>query len=149
MKVLVNRPVELDINTIHVEAHVRYPEDSAVYDGKVWLDDYDASPIMPCMEYKRDGWYWCPIIDIATGRILNWKLGMAAQISYKVVDEFSCKVKDGEAIVTAYEGYVPDFMAPAEEGWGDYIYMDVNTEGYIEDWKFGEKDFVRLDNGEY
>ena len=82
-------------------------------------------------------WYWCPIIDLATGRIINWKQGVRASISYKVVDEFSCEIKDSDnAVVASYEGYVPSFMAITDEGYGDYIYLDIDENQIIQDVKF-------------
>ena len=33
MKVIVNRPVEIDVKTLFVKAHVRYPEDSMIQEG--------------------------------------------------------------------------------------------------------------------
>lgn len=151
MKVIVNRPGEIDIKTIYVNAHVRYPEDSMIREDldDAWGEDDPDKPNMPCMEYvenRYSGWYWKPIIDIKTGKILNWREGVRASISYKVCDEFECTVKDAsDAIVASYNGYVLNFMAITDEGYGDYIYLDVNEEGYIENWSFDEYDFKKLD----
>jgi hypothetical protein len=103
------------------------------------------------MEYiecnrRTSSWYWCPIIDIATGKIINWKQGVRASISYKVCDEFECEVKDSDnAIVASYNGYVLNFMAITDEGYGDYIYLDIDENGMIENWSFDEYDFKKLD----
>lgn len=151
MKVIVNRPVEIDIKSIHVNARVRYPEDAMIKEDldDAWCEDDPNEPNMPCMEYvenRYSGWYWKPIIDIKTGKILNWRQGVRALISYKVCDEFECTVKDSsDAIVASYNGYVLNFMAITDEGYGDYIYLDVNEEGYIENWSFDEYDFKKLD----
>lgn len=32
------------------------------------------------------------------------------------------------------DGYVPDFLCPADSGYGDYMIMDINEEGQIADW---------------
>ena len=32
------------------------------------------------------------------------------------------------------DGYVPDFLCPADSGYGDYMIMDINEEGHIADW---------------
>ena len=115
----------------------------------VWGEDDANQPKMPCMSYvdcKYEGWYWCPVIDLATGRIINWKQGVRASISYKVCDEFECEVKDSDnAIVASYNGYVLDFMAITDEGYGDYIYLDIDENGMIENWSFDEYDFKKLD----
>jgi hypothetical protein len=157
MKVIVNRPVEIDIKTLFVKARVRYPEDSMIQEGPddAWGEDDANQPKMPCMSYiecnrRTSSWHWCPIIDIATGRIINWKQGVRASISYKVCDEFECEVKDSDnAIVASYNGYVLNFMAITDEGYGDYIYLDVNEDGFIENWSFTDSDFKEIDEAEY
>lgn len=151
MKVIVNRPVEIDIKTLFVKAHVRYPENSMIQEGPddVWGEDDADQPKMPCMEYidcRYKGWYWRPVIDLATGRIINWKQGVRASISYKVVDEFECYITDADnKIVTKYEGYVPSFMAITDEGYGDYVYLEIDENGMIEDWSFTDRDFKEID----
>lgn len=154
MKVIVNRPVEIDIKTIYVNAHVRYPEDSMIREDldDAWGEDDPDKPNMPCMEYvenRYSGWYWKPIIDIKTGKILNWKQGVKASISYKVVDEFSCEIKDSDnAIVASYEGYVPSFMAITDEGYGDYVYLEIDENGMIDNWSFTDSDFKEIDESD-
>lgn len=154
MKVIVNRPVEIDIKTLFVKAHVRYPEDSMIQEGPddEWAEDDADQPKMPCMEYidcRYKGWYWRPVIDLETGRIINWKQGVRASISYKVCDEFECEVKDSNnAIVASYNGYVLNFMAITDEGYGDYIYLDIDENGMIEDWSFTDRDFKEIDETE-
>ena len=153
MKVIVNRPVEIDIKTIHVNARVRYPEDAMIQEGPedAWREDDADQPKMPCMEYIEkhrvtSSWHWRPIIDIATGQILNWRAGVRASISYKVCDEFECEVKDSDnAIVASYNGYVLNFMAITDKGYGDYIYLEIDENGMIENWSFDEYDFKKLD----
>ena len=154
MKVIVNRPVEIDIKTLFVKAHVRYPEDAMIQEGPddAWGEDDNYQPKMPCISYvecKHKGWYWCPVIDLATGRIINWKQGVRASISYKVVDEFDCYITDSDdKIVARYNGYVPSFMAIDDEGYGDYVYLTINEDGYIEHWSFDEYEFKKLDEAE-
>ena len=94
MKVIVNRPVEIDIKSIHVNARVRYPEDAMIREDldDAWGEDDPDNPNMPCMEYvenRYSGWHWKPIIDIKTGKILNWREGVRASISYKVCEALS------------------------------------------------------------
>lgn len=156
MKVIVNRPVEIDIKTLFVKARVRYPEDAMLQEGPddAWGEDDNDQPKMPCMTYiecnrMTSSWHWCPIIDLATGRIINWKQGVRASISYKVVDEFSCEIKDSDnAVVATYEGYVPSFMAITDEGYGDYVYLEIDENGMIEDWSFTDRDFKEIDETE-
>ena len=156
MKVIVNRPVEIDVKHLFVKARVRYPEDSTLrnlpeYD---WIEDDANQPKMPCMGYIEcnritSSWHWCPVIELETGRIINWTQGVCASISYKVCDEFECYITDSDdQIVVKYEGYVPSFMAIDDEGYGDYVYLTINEDGYIENWSFDEYDFKKLDEAE-
>lgn len=32
------------------------------------------------------------------------------------------------------DGYVPDFLCPKSEGYGDYIIMDIDSNGFIKNW---------------
>lgn len=60
---------------------------------------------------------------------------MKANVYFKVRDECALKFlgKDSEAIAI-YEGYVPDFLSPLEDGFGDYINLDINEHGLIKGW---------------
>lgn len=146
MKVKVLREVDVDVARIHVCAYVRYWEDGTV-NGERDVDLYeneDATPKMPCAKKENDEWYWCPEIDVETGQILNWEKGVTANIHYKVCDEFACIVYDANnEEVRNYCEYVPRFMCPKAEGYGDYIIMDVNEEGFIQNWnKWDVVDFL-------
>ncbi len=114
--------------TIFVNAVVRYWEDGTV-DG---VRDTTGG-LIPC----REGESWCPKIDSETGEILNWESGKMAEIHYKVADEYSHIIKDGQKIVENLQNeYVPDFMCPKENGHGDYVIMDIDKNGMIQDWKY-------------
>lgn len=134
MKVKVKQVVVLDATTILVNANVRYWDDGEI-NG---VDDHPTMPTMPCAVKGEDGYRWMPIIDIETGQIRNWRKGTTAEIYYKVCDEFECRIideKGGErCLIKDYEGYVPEFMCPKDRGYGDYIIMDIDENGYIQDW---------------
>lgn len=148
MEVMITKKIEVNVTTIEVDTAVRYWEDSYI-NGFPDIDLYEVKgegkPKMPCAEKVKkelekciysDHWRWRPIIDIESGKILNWEQGVEANVHYKVCDEFACTIKDREGnCVVDYEDYVPKFMCPKEEGWGDYIIMDINTDGYIQGWQ--------------
>ena len=52
-----------------------------------------------------------------------------AFIHYKVCDEFYCSfiTNSGERVFE-YNGYVPNFMCIGDEGYGDYIIMEINAD---------------------
>lgn len=138
MKAKIKVEKEVELKTLHVSAGARYWEDSTV-DGK---EDTNGD-LIPC----RDGDYWKPIIDIDSGKILNWKEGTTASLHYKVCDDGEYVVLDADDNeVMKKEGYVPATMCPDEDGFGDYIIMRINEHGVIADWKFDPDDFKQDDD---
>ncbi len=122
----VNVKQKIEVKTIYVEAGVRYWEDATV-DG---VED-EKGDLIPC----RDGDTWKPTIEIETGKILNWKQGVKADIHYKVCDDGTYSLMDSEfKRVATIDGYVPKFMSPKENGYGDYIIMEVDENGIIQNW---------------
>ena len=126
----------VDLATAECQIFARYWEDSEI-NG---VEDDANNPKMPCVESVEHFYYgqkklaWCPIIDLDNGRILNWCRGEVAKIHYKSCDENVVVIKDrnGEEI-KKYTGYVPRFLDPCREGFGDYVIMEIDSNGYIRD----------------
>lgn len=135
MKTTIKIEKEVTIKKIAVKAGVRYWEDAKV-DG---VEDVDGN-LIPC----RKDEYWCPVIDIDSGIILNWRKGVTADIHYKVCDDGSYYLKDeeGEDILCIENDYVPKIMSPEENGYGDYIIMKVLANGQIVNWQIDIEDFI-------
>lgn len=128
MKVKMKVTHEFDVQILSVVAGVRYWEDSTV-NG---VEDTEGK-LIPC----RIGENWCPEIDIETGKIVNWNKGTTAALHYKVCDDGTYILRDLKLKeVAKKEGYVPDCMCPKEAGHGDYIIMDIDENGMIQDWEF-------------
>lgn len=123
-----------DIKTLHVTANVRYWQDGEI-DG---VEDTEGT-LTPC----RVGNNWCPVIDLEKGIITNWKEGVTAKIHYKVVDEgtYSYRDESGKEAFGRDGDYVPKFLCPKRDGYGDYIIMDIDGTGKIDGWKFTADDF--------
>lgn len=137
MKVNILKKVEVEAKTLQVKAGVRYWEDATVND----VEDNDGE-LIPC-RIKDDNENWFPVIDIDSGIITNWEKGKTAEIHYKVCDDGIYVVFDeNEKEIARKEGYVPDTMSPKEQGYGDYIIMNVDENGLIENWKFDINDFI-------
>lgn len=138
MKATISVKKEVEIKTLHVEAGVRYWEDATV-DG---VEDTEGN-LIPC----RVGGMWKPIIDIDSGKILNWKKGVTAEINYKVVDNGSYFLKDeeGGTVLSIENDYVPDIMCPEDGGYGDYIIMKVGKDGQIGNWQINIRAFQKDD----
>jgi len=102
---------------------VRYWEDSEV-NG---VTD-EKGDLIPC----REGDYWCPEINVRTGQILNWEYGKEANIHYKVCDDGEYTLLDVRGFeIVSNDSYVPDCLCPREEGYGDYVIMDIDEDGFI------------------
>lgn len=128
MKVTINKPIDYEAVKMEVFASVRYWEDSEI-NG---IEDTEDGDNIPC----KNGENWCPVINIDTGVIENWEKGKTANIHYKVVDRCSFGILDnkGEIIFKQEDDYVPSILCPKEDGFGDYIIMDISEDGIIQDW---------------
>lgn len=150
MKLTINKPVDYEAKFLKVDAGVRYWNDAKVNGVEdTDVEETGKAPTIPCAEYIGEqpgilcgnSWRWCPMIDIDEGKIINWKQGVTAHIHYKVCDDGIYEVIEANGnVLAAHEGYVPDIMCPADEGFGDYIIMNVDENGVIEDWK---KELIR------
>lgn len=114
---------------LSVFANVRYWEDTTV-NG---VQDVDGI-LIPF----RKGDAWHPVIELDTGKILDWPKGTTAIIHYKVCDDGEYYIGDNERRLTLkWAGdYVPDkFLCHGDNGYGDYIIFYVDENGFIKDWR--------------
>lgn len=137
MKANIETSETIELIYLEVSAHVRYWEDARV-NG---VDDEDGD-LIPC----RRSDCWEPKIDIRTGVIINWTKGVTANIHYKVCDagNYYLYGHGGQLYFSIENDYVPKCLSPKDNGYGDYIIMDVNADGLIDKWQFNEshlKDF--------
>lgn len=114
-----------------VEAEVRYWEDTEV-NGQ----EDTTGTLIP---FRRDA-MWCPVIELATGKFLNWPQGTTAAIHYKVCDQGEYWLGDaaGKKAVKWKGSYVPDELlcvGDTGSGYGDYIIMKVSGDGSIVGWE--------------
>lgn len=137
---------------LYVDAGVRYWEDSeinGIRDNNLYDSRGTKPPAMPCAERVKpepttnifsDHYRWKPIIDVETGIIINWKKGVTASVHYKVCDDCIITYKNGDEVLCNNDDYwyVPPFLSPKEEGYGDYIIMDIDDNGQINNWKPNE-----------
>ena len=135
MKVKIKVEKEVDIKTLDVSAGVRYWEDGTV-NG---VDDENGD-LIPFRVDDR----WKPVIDVEKGQIKDWPMGVTAELHYKVCDDGCYYLKDenNDVVLSIDFDYVPRMMCPKENGYGDYIIMDIDENGFIADWKFSLKGFI-------
>lgn len=125
---------EFDVKYLSAKIGPRYWEDAKV-NG---VEDKDGD-LIPC----RYGEYWRPLIDIESGTIINWTKGKEASIHYKCCEDGEYKLLDeNRDEIKSIEGYVPNIMCPKENGYGDYVIMDVDMDGKIQDWRVDFFEFI-------
>lgn len=133
MKVKLKIEKTYEAKWLCVSAGVRYWEDATVND----VED-EAGDLIPC----RNGERWEPRINVETGEIVNWQKGVKAKIHYKICDDGIYTLKDAEQNqIIARDSYVISSLCPDENGYGDYIIMNVDENGMIANWKFDAEDF--------
>lgn len=133
MKIKLTTEVEFTPAILHVSAGVRYWQDATV-NGK---EDEDGT-LIPF----KVGEFWCPQISLDEGRILNWPQGATAEIHYKVCDCGEYWLEELGGKKAKWKGdYVPDdLLCHGDNGYGDYIILNVNPDGSIKDWEMPELD---------
>lgn len=127
MKVRAKVTKEFDVAGIRVRAEVRYWEDATV-NG---TEDTEGT-LIPLRQESR----WEPVIELETGRVLDWPEGTTADVHYKVCDAGEYELLDADGNVVAEKnGYVPDMLAVGDNGYGDYIIMKIGADGLIQGWE--------------
>lgn len=118
----------IDVVYLHFIAHIRYWENIEIFKDGVKVDENK----MP----GRMGEFWDCTINVDEGKFLNWIPGVVADVYFKVCDEFSFEFIDnkGNYIFNRVNEYVPRFMCPEEPGYGDYIIMHIDENGFIRNW---------------
>lgn len=128
MKLCVTRTTEEEVAFLKVIATVRYWDDAQV-NG----DEDSIGSLIPL----RVGNEWCPTIELATGRILDWPIGTTAKVHYKVCDEGEYSLLDAQmmAVAERVNEYVPDgLLCVGDRGYGDYIVLTIDADGFIVGW---------------
>jgi hypothetical protein len=138
MKAKVKIETEVEIKTLHVSAGVRYWEDSSFNDK----EDTEDGELVPL----RNKDYWEPVIDIETGIIQDWPKGTTARIHYKVCDDGVYTLKDSTGkVVMKKDGYVPACLSPKERNFGDYVILDIDENGKIDEWEFTHNELEQFE----
>jgi len=171
MKVTVTVPRKIDIKYLRATMGVRYWVDCDYSDdgGTTWFGDFDDTDeeseriksIVPCVIKKDIGYrendYWELIIDLDQGRVLNWPKGFCIKTHYKVCDDgeyifLDENKKEVVNITDEYDQcYVPDFLAIEDNGYGDYVYINIDGDGKIEHFDVMKREienyFADIDKG--
>lgn len=121
---------EQEVSYLDCSIGARYWEDSEVN----FEQDDENTPKMPCV--NKDTNTWDILIDLHTGQIQNWIKGNVALIHYKVCDAGVYALLDKNMNkVKEIEGYVPNILCVGESGFGDYVIMSIDENGFIKDFE--------------
>jgi len=88
----------------------------------------------------RFGDRWEVIIDLDSGSVMNWHYPSRVHVSVKVVDSGTYWIYDQDLQLikrlgeTCSPKYVPNRLLPPEDGYGDYLDLDIDEEGKILNW---------------
>ena len=149
---------EQDIRYLRATMGVRYWVDCDYSDdnGKTWHGNFDDTKeeserimkLTPCIVRKDIGYresnYLELLIDLNEGKVLNWQNGFCLKTHYKVCDdgEYVFLDKDMNEVVNITKEYdqyyVPDFLAIEDNGYGDYVYINIDGNGNIENFNYME-----------
>jgi len=124
IKVKVSVEKEVSVRYLKAEIGARHWEDAKVNGVE------DSEGLIPCRECN----YWSPVIDLANGQIVNWDIGKTANVHYKSCDDNKLTFLDDEKriVFIAENNYVPNILCPEGEGWGDYVIMNIDENGFID-----------------
>ena len=113
---------------LEVSAKVRYWEDAHVNGDR----DIDGT-LMPF----RNGDLWVPTIRLSDGKVMDWPEGVTARVYYKVCDEGEYWLRSAtRRLFKCRDYYVPDsYLCHGDEGFGDYIILNIGPDGIIKDWR--------------
>lgn len=113
---IVERRTTENIKLTHlwIQAHVRFGNEDMPYDFPFRHKDS-----------------WTPVIELDTGRIVDWPQGKTSKVFLKVCDEGRYHLMDDGMIIETISGYVPDFVP---NQYGDYIDFIINADGVISNW---------------
>lgn len=140
MKLSLKITKEFDVKYLFAEVGVRYWADGTINGVK----DVDGT-----LTPHRIGDYWNILIDVETGKIVDWPTGTEASVYYECYDDGVFKLLDVEKnVISTVEGYVPRIMCPEEFfNPGEGVAMIIASDGQIQNWRISEslsllEDFV-------
>lgn len=156
MDVTLLKQETVNLKYAQCELRIHNWEDFTV-NGKEDNNDNHETPFAKDKKSK-DKKYWCPLIDIDEGKIVGWPQGVTLDVCAKTCDEniiyFFDENKNAiewfdeeeKEVLSCYDGYVPEFLDSSGEGYGDYVELTVDEDGYIKN--FDKEDIYQIFNKE-
>ena len=132
-----------DVKYLRIDVGPRYWEDASIKFEDKWEDDVDyleqkkgVCPKMPFAVKDETKTYveyrWQITIDLENVRVLEWPQGVEARVFYKVCDDGTYYLLDGDKnVLKEVNCYVPDMLSYIDDGYGDYIDMKIDGDGNL------------------
>lgn len=137
MKLKMTIEKEFDVRFLAVTAGIRYAEDVDVNGEQ--CNELSEIPL-------HDGKHWQVMINVDTGVIEDWPKGKTVEMNAKVCDDGTYSMLDANRQeIETLDGYVLDCLSIGENGYGDYIIIDIDENGKIKNWKPKFPEFVDYD----
>lgn len=117
MKIKVPRLIEEEVTHVSIVAPVNYGEEE-----------------MPIIFPGRSGDEWRALIEIDTGRIVDWPAGKEAKLHLTVKDSgtYTLLGPNFHKVAMIHLNYVPSRVIP---GSGDTIELTIDGNGQIKEWR--------------
>lgn len=121
MKVIVTKPVEIEVSTVLIQISPRHIGDT---------DDDEMPTDMPLLE----GGTWTAFVIVDSGQIKNWPEGRAQSIHVKACDTGTYVLYDSNQVEQGRieQDYVPNQLIPGS--YGDYVELEISGGGVITNW---------------
>lgn len=119
--------LERDAKFLKVSLEPRYWEDAFLNGAP------DREGHMPLRSLDE----WVAVIELDTGRVLEWPMGCQANLQYKVCDSglYWLLNQDMTEIARWTGVYVPsDYLCTGRSGTGDYLGIEIGSQGLIRNW---------------
>lgn len=128
-----------DVKYLKIDVGPRYWEDSKINgeDDISWDEQKKGvAPKMPFAILVKSGnkneYRLQLTIDLTELKIIDWPNGVEARVFYKVCDDGTYYLLDENKNILAEKNcYVPEILSYIENGYGDYIDMYIDKNGYL------------------
>ncbi len=130
MKMNIKTTVETEVSHVRFIVPVKYEEEEIPNDFPFRVGDT-----------------WAALIELGSGKIVDWPQGRAERVHLTVKDGGTYVIlsPDGKVVASQENDYVPHCVIPGK--YGDTIELDIDATGKITNWKTPRlEEFTRDEN---
>ncbi len=89
---------------------------------------------LPFLNFKRTGFEWSPRINLETGKILCWPIGIKAIVNFQVTSHCCTYTTKTYEYAFSEDKAIPSFFQLDIVDNEEMISLNINSRGYIENW---------------